>query len=114
MAVYRPLRRPRAVGRAGRPDAVGLGGRLGKLSGARDMTAGMNVPVVLLPDLPCDETAAPVFRAPWEAQAFAMAVALHQQGLFTWPEWAAALTAEIRKSEEHTSELQSLMRISYA
>ncbi len=53
----------------------------------------------LLPDLPCDETAAPVFRAPWEAQAFAMAVALHQKGLFTWPEWAAALTAEIRAAQ---------------
>ena len=53
----------------------------------------------LLPDLPCDETAAPVFRAPWEAQAFAMAVALHQQGLFTWPEWAETLSAEIRRAQ---------------
>jgi len=53
----------------------------------------------LLPDLPCDDTAAPVFRAPWEAQAFAMAVALHKQGLFTWPEWAATLTAEIRAAQ---------------
>lgn len=53
----------------------------------------------LLPDMPCDETAAPVFRAPWEAQAFAMAVALHKQGLFTWPEWAAVLTAEIKAAQ---------------
>jgi len=53
----------------------------------------------LLPDLPCDDTAAPVFRAPWEAQAFAMAVALHKQGLFTWPEWAAMLTAEIKAAQ---------------
>jgi nitrile hydratase accessory protein len=37
----------------------------------------------------------PVFREPWEAHAFALAVSLHQRGLFTWPEWAAALTAQI-------------------
>lgn len=33
----------------------------------------------------------PVFAEPWEAQAFAMAVSLHQAGCFTWGEWAAAL-----------------------
>jgi nitrile hydratase accessory protein len=37
----------------------------------------------------------PVFRAPWEAHAFALAVLLHQRGLFTWPEWAHALAARI-------------------
>ena len=37
----------------------------------------------------------PVFNAPWEAQAFAMAVALHERGAFTWNEWAAALAAVI-------------------
>jgi Nitrile hydratase beta subunit len=37
----------------------------------------------------------PVFREPWEAQAFAMAVLLHQRGLFTWKEWAQALAAQI-------------------
>ncbi len=37
----------------------------------------------------------PVFREPWEAQAFAMTVLLHQQGLFTWSEWAQALGAQI-------------------
>jgi len=40
----------------------------------------------------------PVFTAPWEAQAFAMAVALHQRGLFTWPEWAAILAGEIKRA----------------
>ena len=39
---------------------------------------------------------APVFAEPWQAQAFAMTVALHAKGLFTWPEWAAALTARLR------------------
>lgn len=52
----------------------------------------------VLPGLPSDGEG-PVFRAPWEAQAFAMAVALHQRGLFTWPEWAAALSAEIRAAQ---------------
>ena len=37
-----------------------------------------------------------VFVEPWQAQAFAMAVKLHEAGLFTWVEWADALAAEIR------------------
>jgi nitrile hydratase accessory protein len=43
---------------------------------------------------------APVFAAPWEAQAFALTLALHERGLFTWTEWAAALAAEIRRAQE--------------
>ena len=42
---------------------------------------------------------APVFREPWEAQAFAMTLALHERGLFTWPEWADALAAHIRAAQ---------------
>ena len=41
-----------------------------------------------VPGIPRDALG-PVFRAPWEAQAFAMAMALHEQGLFTWSEWSA-------------------------
>jgi nitrile hydratase accessory protein len=41
----------------------------------------------------------PVFREPWEAQAFAMTLALHQRGVFSWSEWAAALAAQIRKAQ---------------
>jgi nitrile hydratase accessory protein len=51
-----------------------------------------------LPGLPRDDDG-PVFRAPWEAHAFAMALALHQRGLFSWPEWAAALAAEIKRAQ---------------
>jgi nitrile hydratase accessory protein len=40
-----------------------------------------------------------VFNAPWEAQAFALAVTLCGKGLFTWPEWAAALAAEIKAAQ---------------
>ena len=47
-----------------------------------------------LPALPRDD-AGPVFRAPWEAQAFAMTVSLHARGAFTWREWANALAAEL-------------------
>lgn len=37
----------------------------------------------------------PVFSAPWEAQAFALVVHLHEQGHYTWPEWVKYLSAEI-------------------
>ena len=43
---------------------------------------------------PRDE-AGPVFKAPWEAQAFAMTVSLHARGAFAWREWADALAAEL-------------------
>ena len=41
----------------------------------------------------------PVFREPWEAQAFALAVSLNERGLFTWKEWAATLGEEIKKAQ---------------
>lgn len=37
----------------------------------------------------------PVFREPWEAQAFGMAVALSERGVFTWEEWTQYLAGEI-------------------
>ena len=40
--------------------------------------------------IPRDEHG-PVFHAPWEAEAFALAVSLQARGLFTWKEWAATL-----------------------
>lgn len=51
-----------------------------------------------IPGIPRDEQG-PVFRAPWEAHAFAMAVVLHQKGLFAWPEWSAMLGEEIKKAQ---------------
>ena len=41
----------------------------------------------------------PVFREPWQAQAFAMALQLHAKGVFTWPEWAATLAEEIKRAQ---------------
>ncbi len=52
-----------------------------------------------LPRLPRDE-GGPVFAEPWQAQAFAMAVKLSEQGHFTWKEWAAALAAELKAAED--------------
>lgn len=43
--------------------------------------------------LPAD---APPFAEPWQAQAFALTLALHERGAFTWPEWTEALAAAIR------------------
>jgi nitrile hydratase accessory protein len=41
----------------------------------------------------------PVFREPWEAQAFALALSLQERGVFTWCEWAATLGDEIKKAQ---------------
>ena len=38
----------------------------------------------------------PLFAEPWQAQAFALAVKLSEQGHFTWKEWAAALASELK------------------
>ncbi len=62
------------------------------------MDAGAPEAARALPDLPCNAEG-PVFNAPWEAQAFAMALALHERGVFTWPEWAATLGAEIKRAQ---------------
>lgn len=51
-----------------------------------------------VPGIPRDATG-PVFRAPWEAHAFAMALALHEKGLFAWSEWSAMLGEEIKKAQ---------------
>jgi nitrile hydratase accessory protein len=51
-----------------------------------------------VPGIPRDDDG-PVFREPWEAQAFAMALALHGRGLFSWSEWAAALADQISRAQ---------------
>ncbi|HSM43060.1 MAG TPA: nitrile hydratase accessory protein [Afifellaceae bacterium] len=47
-----------------------------------------------VPSIPRDDDG-PVFPAPWAATAFAMTLALHERGLFTWAEWAERLGAAI-------------------
>lgn len=51
-----------------------------------------------VPSIPRN-TEGPVFAAPWEAEAFALALQLHERGLFTWSEWAATLSDEIKKAQ---------------
>lgn len=50
-----------------------------------------------LPGLPAED-GQPVFREPWEAQVFAMAVRLSDAGHFTWEEWTCVLGTEIQKA----------------
>lgn len=54
--------------------------------------------IAAMPSIPHD-TEGPVFREPWEAQAFAMTLTLFDRGLFTWAEWAATLGDEIKKAQ---------------
>lgn len=49
--------------------------------------------------LPRAASGAPVFQEPWQAQAFAMTVHLHEKGLFSWSEWAASLSREVHLAE---------------
>lgn len=58
----------------------------------------MTLDLSTLPGLPQDG-GGPLFREPWEAQAFAMTLRLHEQGLFSWNEWASALAAQIRQAQ---------------
>jgi nitrile hydratase accessory protein len=55
--------------------------------------------VSALPRLPRD-TGGPVFAEPWQAQAFALAVKLSEDGHFTWKEWAAALADELKAADD--------------
>ena len=52
----------------------------------------------LLPRLPRDADG-PVFAEPWQAKAFAMTLTLHEKGLFSWEEWADALSDEIKTAQ---------------
>jgi nitrile hydratase accessory protein len=70
----------------GRSDGAGI-----DVAAARRATAAV-------PGIPRDAEG-PVFREPWEAQAFAMTLALHERGLFSWPEWAAMLGEEIKRAQ---------------
>lgn len=54
--------------------------------------------LAVLPPLPRDEKG-PVFAEPWQAQAFALAVKLSQQGHFSWKTWARTLADELARAE---------------
>jgi nitrile hydratase accessory protein len=50
------------------------------------------------------DAGAPVFHEPWEAQAFAMVVALHEAKLFAWSEWTTALSRHIQAARSESDE----------
>jgi nitrile hydratase accessory protein len=52
-----------------------------------------------LPPLPRDR-GEPVFAEPWQAQAFALAVSLSDQGHFTWKEWAGELAHTLKAAAD--------------
>jgi nitrile hydratase accessory protein len=56
-------------------------------------------PLAKSPQLPLSADGEPVFPEPWAAEAFAMTVHLHERGLFSWPEWAEHLSAELHKPD---------------
>jgi nitrile hydratase accessory protein len=49
--------------------------------------------------MPFAQDQEPVFNLPWQAQAFAMTLALHERGLFSWVEWAQILSATIKEAQ---------------
>jgi nitrile hydratase accessory protein len=59
---------------------------------------GTRAALATLRDIPRDREG-PVFREPWEAQAFALTVALHERGAFSWSEWTDALAAQISRAQ---------------
>ena len=61
---------------------------------------GLDRAAAAVAPIPRGDDGAPAFAAPWEAQAFAMTLALYERGLFTWTEWAAALATEIKRAQE--------------
>ncbi len=53
-----------------------------------------------LADIPSNQQD-PTFNEPWEAQAFAITVAMHRRGAFSWNEWAETLGEQIRLAQAH-------------
>src|SRR5947208_6172639 len=107
MALHGLVRRPRIMGRERRSDAQGLDRSVRAISRAgltlRNVTSSLDPAAArrateAVPGIPRDAEG-PVFRAPWEAQAFAMAVSLHARGVFTWSEWAQTLGDEIKRAQ---------------
>src|SRR5262249_47276843 len=113
MALHRGVRQPRTVGPRRRPHAHDLDRCLRALPRAGVSPPPYPPPQQRVEDArerafagegkewegPPRDADGPVFREPWEAQAFAMTLALYDRGLFTWPEWAATLADEIKRAQ---------------
>lgn len=73
----------------------------GGANGPGDILPGdMPLKDTSLKDIPLGDDGSPVFAAPWEASAFAIAVRLSGEGYFTWDEWTATLSEEIRAAQQ--------------
>src|SRR3984885_9681247 len=95
MALHGAVRGPGVMGRRVRPDPEGFDRSIRAVFGSGivnschgdDLRKGAR-----------DANTA-VFREPWEAQAFALAVTLRERGVFSATEWAAALGDEIMRAQ---------------
>src|SRR6202790_1979085 len=96
MAVHHRVRRGRTLGPGRRSHGEDIHRRIRTVSGG-GMTDAAARATSALPNIPRDDGT--VFCEPWEAQAFAMALTLHERGLFTWNEWAATLADEIKRAQ---------------
>jgi hypothetical protein len=67
----------------------------------------------LFPDQPA-ENGEPVFKEPWEAQAFSLVIALHESGVFSWDEWSDALAQAIRRGLHPGGGEEVVQRVSEA
>ena len=98
--MFTPCVFPRASCGASRPSRRILSiSRCGMTTLSQHNSAPDPESLAALPRLPRDE-GGPVFAEPWEAQAFALAVKLSEQGHFTWKEWAAALADELKAAAD--------------
>jgi nitrile hydratase accessory protein len=52
----------------------------------------------------------PVFRTPWEARVFSIAVHLNRRGLFTWEDFRQRLIAEIGRPDASEDYYQNWLR----
>ncbi|MBB4185590.1 nitrile hydratase accessory protein [Sinorhizobium terangae] len=68
-----------------------------RLDGSAEGKPAFTSPLLASTELPKSTEGDPVFAEPWQAAAFAMALSLHEQGVFSWGEWAEALSAELHK-----------------
>src|SRR5579864_5699358 len=103
MALHRAVRRARIMGRRHRSDAESFDRGVRAVSGAGGLTRMSADPATLratrsVASIPRNAEG-PVFREPWEAEAFALALSLNERGLFTWTEWATTLGEEIKKAQ---------------
>jgi nitrile hydratase accessory protein len=81
-------------------------GACGRPDEAPDVRAGARVVPCDAPAGACDAPAEVVaqsvarpFDEPWQAQAFALTLRLHERGLFAWAEWAAYLSRAIADAQ---------------